>query len=216
MLRAGFLLIVIAVAPARVSAQEPEPMQEATFGDATGAVWGVAAFESWLLLGGAALAASDGCGQGDDEELGCAGLFVLATVTAGVASGLAAEVGDAPPELPFLGHHGLWGGLTGLMLGLGISGDDDATRGLLAVTGFLGGAIALGVYAWTQRDYLLHDERAATGVHVMTWGVPVSVLVGALVGLLIEDDDPTAMGLVAGIAGLATYGVGIAIAEGGR
>ena len=184
-----------------------------TFADATGAMWGVAAFESWLLLSAMGLAAQNGCGSGDEEELTCAGLVALATIAAGVSSGLAADVAQAPADAPFFGHHTLWGGLTGMMLGFGLAGDDDDTRAVLGSAGVLLGAVVAGAYVWSRRDHLLHDPDATTGVHIATWGVPVGGLVGALVGLLIDDDDPTAMGLVASLAALTAYGIGFGLAE---
>ena len=184
-----------------------------TFADATGAVWGLATFESWLLLSAMGLAASDGCGSGDDEELACAGLLALATILAGVSSGLAADTAQAPADAPFFWHHTLWGGLTGMMLGLGLAGEDDDARAVLASAGVLIGAVVAGAYTWSRRDHLLHHPDAETGVHIATWGVPVAGLVGALIGLLLEDDEPTIMGLVSSIAALTTYGIGFGMAE---
>jgi hypothetical protein len=205
---------------ATARAQTPEPMPAemdsgTTFADATGAMWGVAAFEGWLVLAAMGLAASNGCGHGDEEELTCAGLVALATIAAGVTSGLAADVAQAPADAPFLGHHVLWGGLTGLMLGFGLAGDDDDTRAVLGSAGVLLGAVIAGAYVWSRREHLLHDPGAATGVHIATWGVPVGGLIGAIVGILLDDDDPSTMGLVASAAALITYGIGFGLAEAG-
>ena len=209
------MLAVLLCAGASSPAAAQDVGDETTFSDATGAMWGFTSFEVWFVLAGGALAANDGCGGGSDD-LGCVGLTALARVTAGVTTGLATHDQDAPANAPFILHHSVWGGLTAMMLGIGLAGGDDDTRGFLGVLGTLAGMVGMGAYTWTQSDYLLHDPGATAGVHVMTWGVPAAALLGLLVGAAIDDDEPDVMALVAGLAAAITYGIGIGITEGGR
>ncbi len=203
-------LLVCLAAPGLASAQADDGAQ-ATFADATGAMWGTASFEAWLLAEGIAVGVAEGCG-GDSDEIGCVALLALSCAAVGVSSGVVASQRDAPPEAPFVAHHALWGGAAMLSLGVGLAGDDDGLRGALGVIGLLAGSGALSAYTWARRDRLLHDPEGAAGAHLMTWGVPATTLLAALLaGISSEDGIVTA--LAVGLASVAMYGLSIAVAE---
>lgn len=203
----GCALALALAFPGAVRAQEMG--EQATFADATGLLWGVTSFETWLLAEGIALAASEGCG---DENLECALLVAVSSLAAGVSAGVIAGDRDAPPDAPFVWHHAMWGAFSGMALGLGLAGESGEDRGVMAAAGFvLGGAIT-SLYSWRRRDHLLHDPDAATGAHLMTWGVPLAALVGAIIGAMVDDDEHV-IALAVGVATIATYGLAIGLAE---
>jgi len=207
--------LAIVAAPAISSAQDA-PNDRATFQDATWAMWGLATLEVSLLTGSGIVAASEVCD--DDEDCGIAaialaGTLLALTITAGIAAGSA----DTPADVPFVVHNAMTAGGAMFLLGgsiydnLGGGGDESlGSAFVLGVSGIMG----MASYATWRRDQLLRDPGAAVGAHLMTWLQPASSALAMLIAAALEADDDL-LPVLAGIVGVATFGIGIGVAEAG-
>lgn len=201
----GLLLWAV---PEHAAAQDEA--DEPVFADQRGWVWGVSAGETWLLAQAFTLAIDDDLCA--DDDFACLSLMTLAVAAASVSAGLAAEIHDTQPDVPFVEHHALWGAASGMVLGLGLADDDDDVMGVLGLTGIVVGAVGAGTYTGLRRDRLLRNPDGADGAAVITWGVPFTAILMAAITAAVSEDEFTTM-LVTGLSAIAMYGLGIALAE---
>lgn len=204
---AAGLALAVAIGPTKAQAQD------ATFADATGWIWGVATLEVTLGAGLLVMAAGDSC-----HSWGCGVLAMLIATGAtavGLITGIVAGVLDAPPDIPFILHQTLWGGLTGAVGSGGfvhLFGGSHSTAWATAISasGVLG--LGLGTYSFVRRDELMRERRTAGAAHFLTWGVMGA---GLLAELLCSSLDASGevSSIVFALTTVVAYGLGIAWAE---
>lgn len=182
-----------------------------TFSDARGLMWGVGVLETSIAVGAAIIAGGDTC-----ESWGCGVLLLLfssAGLAAGIVTGIATQIGGAPPDVPFTVHEALWGGLGGLALGEGIAKAARASpRAEVALA--VGGALLFGGgaagYAIGRRDVLHRDPETTVATHMLAWA-PIAV---AAFSMYVFRDIEAPSGLLAlAVAILATQALSVLAVE---
>ena len=202
------LVLVAARTPVAVAQTASD---RTTFSDASGAIWGVAVLETSVVLGAGIIASGDAC-----QSWGCGILMMLIAgvgLVAGLVTGIATQVAGTPPDVPFVLHEAIWGGVGGLVLGEGIAKATDARPGVevgLAVGGALlfGGAIA--TYSVVSRDTLHRDPETTWATHLLAWG-PIALASFSM--YLFRDIDAPPGLLALAVAILATQGLSVLAVE---
>jgi hypothetical protein len=183
----------------------------ATFADATGAMWGVGALETTLVLNGVLVAASDAC----DDDGACLIGTLLASTFTGLSAGVLAATTETPPDVPFAVHQALWGSAGGFVLSAGLwraaDGERDGQLPVSLTFGLLSG-VGSALYAYARREALMRDQRTAGATHFMAWGPMTVGLVAAFLTGVLDVDTEAAM-ILTGALGVATWGIAVAMAE---
>lgn len=210
------VLVAVALAIVLVVARTPHAQAQTagggtTFSDSSGLIWGVGVFEASIVLGAVVIGSGDAC-----QSWGCGILMMMIAglgLVAAVATGIATQVGGSPPDVPFVFHEAIWGGLGGLALGEAIAKGSHARPG--AELGLaLGGALLMGGaaagYSIARRDTLFRDPDTTWATHLLAWG---PMLVGLVAASIFDDFQSPAELAALAVTMLATQGLAVLAVE---
>ncbi len=191
--------------PARGAAQETD------FADSTGLTWGIATFELAAIatVAGAAILGSQRAPEAQPFLI--YGLAISAAL--GIAASVAAQVLDAPVEVPMVFHHGftggvLLGGLASSLLATTLRDDTPAWVGLGALAV---GAAGAATYAALRSDRLAHAPELLEEAHALSWAPLASAGVTAIVVALAGATE--AAPILGALVGIVVYGITIGFVE---
>lgn len=211
----GAVLAITITLHASAAQAQVEASTQTVFADATGAMWGLATFETTLIAMSVMIAGADLC---DDDSL-CG---ILAITTGVLALGGAVTVGfitdseETPPDAPFVWHSALTSASVMFLLGgasyeLAEGGRDDGSIQLAGTLGF-GTFLGFGGYTYQRRGTLLRDPGATVGTHIMTWGPTGAMAIAGIIAAATEAEDEVAP-MVIGLSGFVMYVAGVTVAE---